>query len=133
MAWVDQKYRYHDHEKLAHYANAATDIEFEMPFGFKEVEGIHSRTNFDLSQHEKFSGKKIQYFDPELNQSYTPYVIETSIGVDRVFLSIMAGSYCEETLANGESTCGIEVARSLGSDQVGRIAIGEERWPARES
>ena len=99
----DEKYRYHDHEKLAHYANAATDIEFEMPFGFKEVEGIHSRTNFDLSQHEKFSGKKIQYFDPELNQSYTPYVIETSIGVDRVFLSIMAGSYCEETLANGES------------------------------
>ena len=67
----DEKYRYHDHEKLAHYANAATDIEFEMPFGFKEVEGIHSRTNFDLSQHEKFSGKKIQYFDPELNQSYT--------------------------------------------------------------
>ena len=65
----DEKYRYHDHDKLAHYANAATDIEFEMPFGFKEVEGIHSRTNFDLSQHEKFSGKKIQYFDPELNQS----------------------------------------------------------------
>ena len=84
----DEKYRYHDHEKLAHYANAATDIEFLMPFGFKEVEGIHSRTNFDLSNHEKYSGKKIQYFDPELNQSYTPYVIETSIGVDRMFLSV---------------------------------------------
>ncbi len=68
----DEKYRYHDHDKLAHYANAATDIEFLMPFGFKEVEGIHSRTNFDLSQHQKFSGKKIEYFDPELNQSYTP-------------------------------------------------------------
>ena len=63
MGLGDDKYRYHDHEKLAHYANAATDIEFEMPFGFKEVEGIHSRTDFDLSQHEKFSGKKIQYFD----------------------------------------------------------------------
>ena len=99
----DQKYRYHDHDKLAHYANAATDIEFEMPFGFKEVEGIHSRTDFDLSQHEKFSGKKMQYFDPELNKSYTPYVIETSIGVDRLFLSVLAGSYCEETLENGET------------------------------
>ena len=74
-----------------------------MPCGFKEVEGIHSRTTFDLSQHEKFSGKKVQYFDPELNQSYTPYVIETSIGVDRVFLSVMAGSYCEESLDNGET------------------------------
>jgi glycyl-tRNA synthetase len=99
----DHKYRYHDHDKLAHYANAATDIEFEMPFGFKEVEGIHSRTDFDLSSHEKYSGKKIQYFDPELNQSYVPYVIETSIGVDRMFLSVMAGSYNEETLENGET------------------------------
>lgn len=98
----DQKYRYHDHEKLAHYANAATDIEFEMPFGFKEVEGIHSRTNFDLSQHEKFCGKKIQYFDPELGESYTPYVIETSIGVDRMFLTVLASSYEEQKLENGE-------------------------------
>ncbi len=98
----DEKYRFHDHDKLAHYANAATDIEFEMPFGFKEVEGIHSRTNFDLSQHEKFSGKKIQYFDPELNESYTPYVIETSIGVDRMFLSVLCSSYEEQELENGE-------------------------------
>ncbi len=99
----DEKYRYHDHDKLAHYANAATDIEFEMPFGFKEVEGIHSRTNFDLSQHSKFSGKKIEYFDPELNESYTPYVIETSIGVDRMFLSIMCAAYTEENLDGGDS------------------------------
>jgi len=98
----DHKYRYHDHEKLAHYANAATDIEFEMPFGFKEVEGIHSRTNFDLSQHEKFSGKNIKYFDPELNESYTPYVIETSIGVDRMFLSVLCSSYEEQQLEGGE-------------------------------
>ncbi|NCC99151.1 MAG: glycine--tRNA ligase [Bacteroidia bacterium] len=99
----DEKYRYHDHDKLAHYANAATDIEFEMPFGFKEVEGIHSRTNFDLSQHSKFSGKKIEYFDPELNESYTPYVIETSIGVDRMFLSIMSAAYTEEKLDGEDS------------------------------
>ena len=98
-----QNYRFHDHDKLAHYANAATDIEFLMPFGFKEVEGIHSRTNFDLSQHEKFSGKSIKYFDPELNESYTPFVIETSIGVDRMFLSVMCASYREETLDDGET------------------------------
>ncbi|MDR2968210.1 MAG: glycine--tRNA ligase, partial [Tannerellaceae bacterium] len=94
-------------------ANAATDIEFEMPFGFKEVEGIHSRTDFDLSQHEKYSGKKMQYFDPELNKSYTPYVIETSIGVDRCFLSVLAGSYCEETLENGESRVVLKLPPAL--------------------
>ena len=99
----DGKYRFHDHEKLAHYANAATDIEFEMPFGFKEVEGIHSRTDFDLSRHAQFSGKKIEYFDPELNKSYTPYVIETSIGVDRMFLSIVCSSYEEQQLEGGDS------------------------------
>ena len=97
-----ENYRFHDHDKLAHYANAATDIEFKMPFGFKEVEGIHSRTNFDLSSHAKYSGKKIEYFDPETNESYTPYVIETSIGVDRMFLSIMCHSYDEQKLENGE-------------------------------
>ena len=103
LGFSGAKYRFHDHDKLAHYANAATDIEFEMPFGFKEVEGIHSRTDFDLSSHEKYSGKKLQYFDPELNKSYVPYVIETSIGVDRMFLSVMAGSWCEETLPGGDS------------------------------
>ena len=96
-------YRFHDHEKLAHYANAATDVEFLMPFGFKEVEGIHSRTNFDLSQHEKYSGKSIKYFDPETNESYTPYVIETSIGVDRMFLSVMCSAYKEEQLEGGDT------------------------------
>ena len=74
-----------------------------MPFGLKEVEGSHSRTNFDWTQHEQFSGKNIKYFDPEINESYTPYVVETSIGVDRTFLSIMAASYKEETLENGET------------------------------
>lgn len=103
LGFGEKKYRFHDHDKLAHYANAATDIEFEMPFGFKEVEGIHSRTDFDLSQHAKYSGKKIEYFDPELNQSYTPYVIETSIGVDRMFLSVMAAAYTEEQLEGGDS------------------------------
>lgn len=99
----DECYRYHDHEKLAHYANAATDIEYKMPFGFKEVEGIHSRTNYDLSRHEEFSGKKMRYFDPQTNESYIPYVVETSIGVDRLFLSVMCGAYCEETTENSET------------------------------
>ncbi len=98
----DENYRYHDHDKLAHYANAATDIEYRMPFGFKEVEGIHSRTDFDLSQHQEFSGKKMQYFDPELNKNYVPYVVETSIGVDRMFLSMMAGSYTEEQVEDAK-------------------------------
>ena len=107
LAWHEalgmgnDNYRFHDHEKLAHYANAATDIEFRMPFGFKEVEGIHSRTNYDLSQHEKFSGRSIKYFDPENNESYVPYDVETSIGVDRMFLSVMCHSYTEEKLDNG--------------------------------
>ena len=109
----DEKYRFHDHEKLAHYANAATDIEFQMPFGFKEVEGIHSRTNFDLSQHEKYSGKKIQYFDPELNESYTPYVIETSIGVDRMFLSVMCSSYEEQQLDGGDTRVVLHLPKAL--------------------
>ena len=91
-----EKYRFHDHEKLAHYANAAADIEFEFPFGFKELEGIHSRTDFDLGAHQKFSGKKLQYFDPETNESYTPYVVETSVGLDRTFLAILSYAYTED-------------------------------------
>ena len=109
----DEKYRFHDHDKLAHYANAATDIEFLMPFGFKEVEGIHSRTNFDLSQHEKFSGKNIKYFDPELNENYVPYVIETSIGVDRMFLSVMCSSYEEQMLDGGEKRVVLHLPEAL--------------------
>nr|WP_297169119.1 glycine--tRNA ligase [uncultured Dysgonomonas sp.] len=119
LGYGDAKYRFHDHDKLAHYANAATDIEFEMPFGFKEVEGIHSRTDFDLSSHEKFSGKKIQYFDPELNKSYTPYVVETSIGVDRMFLSTIAASYCEETLENGETRVVLRLPAPLAPIKLG--------------
>ena len=113
LGFGDDHYRFHDHDKLAHYANAATDIEFLMPFGFKEVEGIHSRTNFDLSQHEKFSGKNIKYFDPETNESYVPYVIETSIGVDRMFLSIMSASYQEEKLENGETRVVLKLPAAL--------------------
>lgn len=97
----EDNYRFHDHEKLAHYADAAADIEFKFPFGFKELEGIHSRTDFDLSQHEKYSGKKLQYFDPELNESYVPYVLETSIGLDRMFLAVFSNSLKEEELENG--------------------------------
>ena len=97
----EENYRFHDHEKLAHYANAASDIEFNFPFGFKELEGIHSRTDFDLKQHEAFSGKKLQFFDPELNESYVPYVVETSIGLDRMFLAVLSHSLKEEVLEDG--------------------------------
>ncbi len=95
------KFRFHDHDKLAHYANAAADIEFEFPMGFKELEGIHSRTDFDLSAHEKFSGKKLRYFDSEVNESYVPYVVETSIGLDRMFLAMLSHAYTEEKLDDG--------------------------------
>lgn len=97
----EESYRFHDHEKLAHYADAAADIEFKFPFGFKELEGIHSRTDFDLGSHEKYSGKKLQYFDPELNESYVPYVVETSIGLDRMFLAVFSHALQEEELENG--------------------------------
>jgi glycyl-tRNA synthetase len=99
----EENYRFHDHEKLAHYADAAADIEFRFPFGFKELEGIHSRTDFDLGSHEKYSGKKLQYFDPELEESYVPYVIETSIGLDRMFLAVLSHSLVDEELENGSS------------------------------
>lgn len=123
LGFGDNKYRFHDHEKLAHYANAATDIEFEMPFGFKEVEGIHSRTDFDLKSHEQYSGKKIQYFDPELNKSYTPYVIETSIGVDRMFLSVVSAAYCEEELEGGEYRVVLRLPAALAPVKLGVLPL----------
>lgn len=98
-----ENYRFHDHEKLAHYANAAADIEFNFPFGFKELEGIHSRTDFDLKAHEQFSGKKLQYFDTEENRNYVPYVVETSVGLDRMFLAVFSKALQEETLEDGSS------------------------------
>ncbi len=101
MGLPQEMFRFHDHDKLAHYANAAADIQFEFPFGFKELEGIHSRTDFDLGAHQKYSGKKLQYFDPETNESYVPYVVETSIGLDRMFLAILSQAFNEETLEDG--------------------------------
>jgi len=102
----EEKLRFHDHDNLAHYANAAVDIEFDFPFGFKELEGIHSRTDFDLSSHQQLSGKKLQYFDAELNENYVPYVVETSIGADRMFLAVLSNALQEETVpdANGKES-----------------------------
>lgn len=100
MGLGKENYRFHPHDKLAHYANAACDIEYRFPFGFKEVEGIHSRTDFDLANHQKFSGKKLQYFDPELNENYIPYVVETSIGLDRTVLMVMSAAYAEERVGD---------------------------------
>ena len=108
-----ENYRFHDHEKLAHYANAATDIEFNFPFGFKELEGIHSRTDFDLGNHQRLSGKKIQYYDPETSESYVPYCVETSIGVDRMFLAVLSHSYKNEKLENGETRVVLSIPAPL--------------------
>lgn len=109
----EDNYRFHDHEKLAHYADAAADIEFKFPFGFKELEGIHSRTDFDLANHEKYSGKKLQYFDPETNESYVPYVVETSIGLDRMFLAVFSNSLQDEELENGTTRTVLKIPAVL--------------------
>ncbi|MDT0556480.1 glycine--tRNA ligase [Patiriisocius hiemis] len=118
-----ENYRFHDHEKLAHYANAATDIEFNFPFGFKELEGIHSRTDFDLKAHEKHSGKKLQYFDHEINENYTPYVVETSIGLDRMFLAVLSNSLQEETLEDGSSRTVLKLPFILAPTKVAVLPL----------
>lgn len=107
------KLKYHDHANLAHYANAAVDIEFEFPFGFRELEGIHSRTDFDLREHQNLSGKKLQYFDPEMNENYTPYVVETSIGCDRMFLAMIANALKEEKVPDAEGQDSVRTVLSL--------------------
>jgi glycyl-tRNA synthetase len=109
----ESDYRFHDHLNLAHYANAATDIEFNFPMGFKELEGIHSRTDFDLAAHEQHSGKKLQFFDPQENKSYIPYVVETSIGLDRMFLAILASAYKEEKLEDGSERLVLQLPPAL--------------------
>ena len=118
-----EKYRFHDHEKLAHYADAATDIEFRFPFGFKELEGIHSRTDFDLSNHEKYTGKKLQYFDPEQNKNYIPYVIETSIGLDRMFLAVFSNSLSEEIIDGGTSRIVLKLPPALAPIKVAILPL----------
>jgi len=123
LGFGDDYYRFHNHEKLAHYANAAADIEFKFPFGFKELEGIHSRTDFDLSQHEKHSGKKMQYFDPEINERYTPYVVETSIGLDRMFLAVFSASLQDETLPDGSTRVVMKIPAILAPTKVAVLPL----------
>ena len=119
----DSSFRYHDHDKLAHYADAACDIEFLFPFGFKELEGIHSRTDFDLKSHEKLSGKKIQYFDPVLDKNYTPYVVETSIGLDRMFLAILTHSFKMETLDDGSTRNLMSIPKQLAPNKLAFLPL----------
>jgi glycyl-tRNA synthetase len=117
------KYRFHDHLKLAHYANAACDIEYRFPFGFKELEGIHSRTDFDLTRHEQFSGRKLRYFDTESEASYVPYVIETSIGLDRLFLATLAAAYTEEKLEDGSERVVLRLPAFVAPVQVALLPL----------
>ena len=119
----NSSFRYHDHDKLAHYADAACDIEFLFPFGFKELEGIHSRTDFDLKSHEKLSGKKIQYFDPALDKNYTPFVVETSIGLDRMFLAILTHSFKMETLDDGSSRNVMSIPKQLAPNKLAFLPL----------
>ena len=119
----EKNYRFHDHIKLAHYANAACDIEFNFPMGFKELEGIHSRTDFDLKQHELHSGKKLQYFDPSTNESYVPFVIETSVGLDRMFLSVLSASYTEEKLEDGSERTVLKIPAALAPYKIAILPL----------
>jgi glycyl-tRNA synthetase len=118
-----ENYKFHDHLKLAHYANAACDIEFNFPMGFKELEGIHSRTDFDLGNHEKFSGKKLRYFETENNESYVPYVIETSIGLDRMFLATLTYAYFEEKLEDGSERIVLRIPPALAPVKVAVLPL----------
>ena len=127
-----RKYRFHDHLNLAHYANAACDIEFEFPMGFKELEGIHSRTNFDLAAHEKLSGKKLRYFDPQENESYIPYVVETSLGLDRMFLAILSAAYHEEELKDNSKRIVLKLPTALAPSKVAVLPlINKDRLPQK--
>tara|TARA_X000000368_G_scaffold266599_1_gene211151 strand:- start:1952 stop:3493 length:1542 start_codon:yes stop_codon:yes gene_type:complete len=119
----EENYRFHDHEKLAHYADAAADIEFSFPFGFKELEGIHSRTDFDLSSHEKYTGKKLQYFDPERNENYVPYVVETSIGLDRMFLAVFSKALKDQTLEDGTTRTFLDLPPALAPIKVAVLPL----------
>ena len=119
----DENYKFHDHIKLAHYANAACDIEFDFPMGFKELEGIHSRTDFDLKKHEEFSGKKLRFFDPETNESYVPYVVETSVGLDRMFLAVLSSSFVEEKLEDGSERTVLRIPAGLAPVKVAVLPL----------
>lgn len=119
----DENYRFHDHVNLAHYANAAADIQFNFPMGFKELEGVHSRTDFDLKAHEEHSGKKLQFFDTVENKSYVPYVVETSVGLDRMFLAIMTSAFTEETLEDGSQRTVLKLPAPLAPYQVAVLPL----------
>lgn len=116
-------YRFHDHIKLAHYADAASDIEFNFPMGFKELEGVHSRTDFDLNQHEAHSNKKLRYFDPETQESYVPYVVETSIGLDRMFLATLSAALQEEALEDGSTRTVLRIPAPLAPVKVAILPL----------
>ncbi len=119
----ENSYRFHDHLNMAHYANAAADIEYDFPMGFKELEGIHSRTDFDLTAHENHSGKKLQFFDPQENKNYVPYVVETSIGLDRMFLAVLSAAYNEETLEDGSERIVLNIPPALAPTKVAVLPL----------
>ena len=123
LGFTNDDIRFHDHDQLAHYANAAVDIEYDFPFGTKEVEGIHSRTDFDLSQHQEYSGKKLQYFDPDKNESYIPYVVETAIGLDRLVLAVISKAYENEDLGDGNSRAVLRFPPALAPVKVAILPL----------
>ena len=114
----EENLRWHKHENLVFYAKAAWDIEYKFPFGFKELEGIHARGDYDLTQHSKFSGKKLEYRDPQTNEVYTPHVVETSVGVDRTFLAVLTEAFQEEDLGEGKTRTVLQLPKKLAPIKV---------------
>lgn len=115
--------RYHDHDKLAHYAKAACDIEYLFPFGWGEINGTHNRTDFDLSRHQQYTGKTMEYFDAENNEKYIPYIIESTYGLDRLILAVLFENLVEEELGNGDKRLVLKIKKSLAPIKVNILPL----------
>ncbi len=114
----EENLQWHEHENLVFYAKAAWDIEYKFPFGFKELEGVHYRTDYDLTQHSKFSGKDLSYRDPQTNEKYIPHIVETAVGVERIFLAVVSDAYVEEELADGSKRTVLKFPKKLAPIKV---------------
>jgi len=119
--------RFHDHEKLAHYAKAASDIEYKFPFGFGEINGTHNRTNFDLTKHQEYSGKSMEYFDETTKEKYIPYIVESTYGLDRIILAVLFEALKEEELEDGTTRVVLKIKASLAPVQVNVLPLVKKR------
>ncbi len=123
LGFDKQHLRFHDHDKLAHYAKAACDIQYLYPMGWQELNGIHNRTDYDLSRHQEYSGKSMLYMDPVTNEKYIPYIVEYSIGADRLMLAVLCEAYDEQTLEGGDSRVVMHLHPALAAYKVAVLPL----------